>query len=73
MSPNVDLIWNFFPITLLVWNPLRALLNLPFSLLQVFIGPIEVIWNFGPETFIMYGINGYIILLEGLIIYLEKD
>ena len=56
--PIVRLIWNFFPFTLIIWNPLREVLNFPFWIPRFFLSPIELAWNFFPESTIIIIING---------------
>ena len=71
--PNVDIIWNFFPITLLVWNPFRAILNTIFFWLYIPFLPFITLWNFLPETITMIGINWILLLFEGLLINITKN
>ena len=71
--PNVDIIWNFFPLTLIVWNPFRAILNAIFFIVYIPFLPFITLWNFFPETFTMMSINWILLLFEGLLIYVTKN
>ena len=70
--PNVDIIWNFFPLSLLVWNPIRMFLNFIFMVLYIPSLPIIIIWNIFPEGFCMVTINTVLILLMGGIVWFAK-
>ena len=70
--PSVDIIWNFFPLSLLVWNPIRAALNFIFMVFYVPALPIITIWNLFPEGFCMITINTLLLLLMGGIVYVAK-
>ena len=70
--PNVDIIWNFFPLSLLVWNPIRAALNFIFGILYVPFLPVIILWNLFPEGFIMITLNTALILLMGGIVWYAK-
>ena len=50
LHPNVDIFWNFWPITWYVWTPIRAFLNIIFFIPQFFVWPFEIIWNIIPES-----------------------
>ena len=50
LHPNVDLFWNFFPITWYIWTPFRVFLNIIFFIPQFFAWPFEIVWNFIPES-----------------------
>ena len=70
--PSVDIIWNFFPISLFVWNPIRGMLNLIFMIFYIPCLPLIIIWNLFPEGFIMITINSVLILLMGGIVWFAK-
>ena len=55
--PIVSLFWNFFPMTLIVWTPLRELLNLPLELIRIVFMPFTILWNFIPESIIFWLLN----------------
>ena len=48
--PAVEFIWNFWPYTVIVPNPIREILNIPFDPLRIFWFWVEDLWNFIPES-----------------------
>ena len=50
--PLVELFWNYWPYTVLIWNPFRTVLNLPFFPIRLFWWFTEDLWNFIPELMI---------------------
>ena len=58
LSHPVTLIWNFFPFTLVIWNPFREILNIPFWIPRFALSPVELLWNFFPESSMILVING---------------
>ena len=66
--PNIEIIWNFFPLELFVWNPIRAVLNVFFLVFYIPALPIITLWNFGPEAFTMIVTNCTILLGMGFIV-----
>ena len=45
LHPNIAIIWNFWPLSMLVWTPLRVALNVVFSPIYVFTFWIPFLWN----------------------------
>ena len=43
--PNVELVWNYWPFTIVFISPLRAVMNFVFFLPWVITVPLETIWN----------------------------
>ena len=59
-APDVQLIWNIFPLTLLVWAPVRFLGNLFFFPIYAFLWWVPAMPNFIFETmFILAQIVGW--------------
>ena len=57
LHPLVTIFWNFFPMTLIIWEPIRFILNILFLTARTIFLPLEMIWNFVPETFLFQIIN----------------
>ena len=57
--PNVELIWNLFPLTLFPFiTPVRWIFNSVFILVYWIFLPFQMIWNFVPETLALASIYG---------------
>merc|ERR1740130_1841949 len=67
--PAVDIIWNFFPLDMFIWNPFRGILNAIFIVFYIPCLPFIAIWNLFPEGFMMLSTNILLLGLEGGIIY----
>ena len=48
--PNVSVLWNFFPLDLILWWPLKALLNMLVFPVWILSVPFYEIWNFLPTS-----------------------
>jgi hypothetical protein len=48
---KVEILWNYWPFSDLVWWPIKNVLNLLFFPFQFFLWPTQVIWNFVPYQF----------------------
>ena len=68
--PNVEIIWNFFPLDLFVPLPIRAVLNSVLFFLYIPALPFITAWNIGPEGFIMVTINMIWMLFLGGLTYI---
>ena len=56
--PKVEWIWNFWPYTMIIWNPFREMLNVPLAPWRLFFWWVEDIWNFIPELLLFLAIQG---------------
>ena len=70
--PLVSVFWNFFPMTLIIWEPIRFILNLLFFTVRTIFLPLELAWNFVPETFLFQIIN-ILTIFFGIIPLEESD
>ena len=50
MYPRVETFWNWWPFPLLVWTPIRVVLNIFFFPLYFLFWYLQFIWNFIPEV-----------------------
>ena len=48
--PQVEIIWNFFPFSLLLWGPFREVANFVFFLFRIPYFPFELVLNTITET-----------------------
>ena len=53
--PDVELIWNYWPLSMVFITPIRVLLNaFPlFFVLNIFSAPVSATWNIGPEILLL--------------------
>ena len=56
--PVVHLLWNYFPFTMLLWNPFREFINAPLFIPRFLLFPSELLWNFAPESAMILASNG---------------
>ena len=49
MTPQVETIWNFWPLPIFVWTILRVPLNILFGIIYILTFVPMYIWNFLPE------------------------
>tara|TARA_B110000285_G_C14577294_1_gene360523 strand:+ start:82 stop:318 length:237 start_codon:yes stop_codon:yes gene_type:complete len=68
--PNVEIIWNFFPLEMIVPLPVRAILNTIFFVFYIPFLPFITFWNIGPEGFIMVTTNMIWMLFLGALTYI---
>ena len=47
--PDVEVIWNYWPFTMIFITPIRVPLNALFFIINIFSAPVSAIWNLGPE------------------------
>ena len=47
--PDVEMIWNFWPLDLVLWFPLKTSLNIIFFWAYPFFFPFFTVWNFIPS------------------------
>ena len=64
MLDGVQEIWNFFPITLFVWTPIRSLLNLIFFPIYFLFLIAQILWNILPELIVLAVITIAVFLLN---------
>ena len=53
---NVAMIWNFWPVSMLFWTPIRFGLNIVIFPIYLLTGWIAIAWNFIFET-VVYTLN----------------
>ena len=51
--PSVEILWNYWPLTMVVWTPFRLVLNAIFFLPNILSAPVSAVWNIGPELLIL--------------------
>ena len=47
--PQVEVLWNYWPFTMVVITPFRLILNTIFFLPNIFSAPFSAFWDFFPE------------------------
>ena len=64
--PEVSLIWNYFPITLVFWTPIREIANVWFFLPRILTYWLELVWNslFESLFYLWFNILSLIILTQ---------
>ena len=70
IHPNVSIIWNFWPLSLLLWFVARAPLNIAFLPLWIISVPFYEVWNFIPDTLSLAAYFGCLVALPTLFVLL---
>ena len=60
--PDISLIWNIWPLTILVWTPVRVFLNGLFFLLYFWVWWWPFLWNLLLETGVAFNTSYYFLL-----------
>ena len=71
IHPEVQFVWDFWPFNLLIWWPIRAVLNLIFFWAWPFVLPFYTVWNFIPTTagIIAWFTLGFSLLVSSIVFF----
>ena len=70
IHPNVSIIWNFWPLSLVLWFVARAPLNFFLLPLWIISVPFYELWNFVPDSLSLAAYLGCLVALPTLFVSL---